>query len=91
MVCLVVAVGLLVFVRADRIPAAYVAIPVISLVMLFVSGSLEAIGRVVLLSFPYSWIRASRVHPAWRYGWPVVSVALLAVFSTLTFAGWWNP
>jgi hypothetical protein len=91
MVGLVFAVALFVFVRVDRIPPAYVAIPVISLVMLFVTGSLEAIGRVVLLSFPYAWILASRQHPVWRYGWPALSVALLAVFSTLTFAGWWNP
>jgi 4-amino-4-deoxy-L-arabinose transferase-like glycosyltransferase len=91
MVCLIVAVGLFVFARADRIPLEYLAIPAISLVMLFVSGSLEAIGRVVLLAFPYSWILASRRHPAWRYGWPVVSIALLAAFSALTFAGWWIP
>lgn len=91
MVCLVVAVGLFVFVRTDGIPLAYVAIPAISLTMLLVSGSLEAVGRVVLLSFPYSWILASREHPLWRYGWPVISVMLLGLFSTLTFAGWWIP
>lgn len=91
MICLVIAVGLFVFARADRIPLAYLVIPIISLTMLMVSGSLEAIGRVVLLAFPYSWILASRRHPAWRYGWPVVSVALLALMSTLTFAGWWIP
>ena len=79
------------FARRDRIPLEYIAIPAIALVMLLVSGSLEAVGRVVLLSFPYSWILASRTHPVWRYGWPVLSVALLAVFSTLTFAGWWIP
>lgn len=91
MVCLIVAVGLFVFARADRIPLEYLAIPAIALVMLLASGSLEAVGRVVLLSFPYSWILASRQHPAWRYGWPVLSVALLAGFSVLTFAGWWIP
>lgn len=91
MICLVVAVGLFVFARADKIPIEYLAIPAISLVMLLVSGSLEAVGRVVLLSFPYSWILASRQHPVWRYGWPVLSVTLLAAFSVLTFAGWWIP
>ena len=91
MVCLIVAIALFVFARIDQIPVEYLAIPAISLVMLLVSGSLEAVGRVVLLSFPYSWILASRQHPAWRYGWPVLSIALLAVFSTLTFAGWWIP
>ncbi|MEO8424800.1 MAG: hypothetical protein ABI595_12930, partial [Actinomycetota bacterium] len=91
MACLVFAVFLFVFVRVDRIPPAYVAIPAVFLAMLFVTGSLEAIGRIVLLSFPYSWILASRQHPVWRYGWPAVSVALLAVFSTLTFSGWWSP
>jgi hypothetical protein len=91
MVCLVVAVGLFVFARTDRIPIEYISIPAISLLLLLVSGNLEAIGRVVLLAFPYSWILASRQHPAWRYGWPVLSVALLALFSTLTFAGWWIP
>ncbi len=91
MACLIASVALLVFARADKIPIEYVAIPVISLVMLLVSGSLEAVGRVVLLSFPYSWILASRQHPVWWYGWPVLSVVLLAIFSTLTFAGWWIP
>ena len=91
MVCLMVAVGLFVFVRRDRIPLEYVSIPAIALMLLLVSGSLEAVGRVVLLSFPYSWILASREHPAWRYGWPVLSVVLLAGFSILTFAGWWIP
>jgi hypothetical protein len=91
MICLVVAVGLFVFVRTDRIPLAYVAIPAISLCMLLVSGSLEAIGRVVLLAFPYSWILASRTHVAWRVGWPAVSIGLLAFFSILTFSGWWIP
>lgn len=91
MVCLMFAVGLFVFARRDRIPLEYLAIPAISLAMLMVSGSLEAVGRVVLLAFPYSWILASRRHPVWWYGWPILSVALLAVFSTLTFAGWWIP
>jgi hypothetical protein len=91
MICLMFAVGLFVFARRDRIPLEYIVIPAIALVMLMVSGSLEAVGRVVLLSFPYSWILASRRHPVWWYGWPVLSVALLAIFSTLTFAGWWIP
>ena len=91
MVLLVISVGLFVFARKDKIPIEYLAIPAISLVTLLVSGSLEAVGRIVLLSFPYSWILASRQHPAWRYGWPVVSIAFLAYFSTLTFAGWWIP
>ena len=91
MICLMFAVGLFVFARRDRIPIEYLAIPAIALVMLMVTGSLEAVGRVVLLSFPYSWILASREHPLWWYGWPVLSVTLLAVFSTLTFAGWWIP
>lgn len=91
MILLVVAVGLFVFVRRDRIPLEYAIIPAISLLMLLVSGSLEAVGRVVLLSFPYSWILASRTHPLWWYGWPVLSVVLLAGFSVLTFAGWWIP
>lgn len=91
MALLMISVGLFVFARRDRIPIEYLAIPAISLVMLLVSGSLEAVGRVVLLSFPYSWILASRTHPVWWYGWPVVSVLLLAAFSVLTFAGWWIP
>jgi 4-amino-4-deoxy-L-arabinose transferase-like glycosyltransferase len=91
MVLLAISVGLFVFARTDKIPIEYLAIPAISLVTLLVSGSLEAVGRIVLLSFPYSWILASRQHPAWRYGWPVLSVAFLAYFSTLTFAGWWIP
>jgi hypothetical protein len=91
MILLMFAVGLFVFARRDRIPFEYMVIPAIALIMLLVSGSLEAVGRVVLLSFPYSWILASRQHAAWRYGWPVLSVTLLAIFSTLTFAGWWIP
>jgi hypothetical protein len=91
MICLIVSIGLFVFARVDRIPLAYVLIPAISLLMSLISGSLESIGRVVLLAFPYSWILASRQHAAWRYGWPAVSLVLLALLSTLTFAGWWIP
>jgi hypothetical protein len=91
MTCLVASVGLLVFVRVDRIPPAYVLVPLLSLATLFATRNLESIGRIVLLSFPYAWILASRSHPAWRYGWPILSAALLFGLSVATFAGAWVP
>ena len=85
------AVFLFVFVRVDRIPLPYVAVPVLILAMVFLSGSLESIGRYVLVAFPYYWILASRRGWLGRVGWPALSGVLLFVMSTLMFAGWFVP
>jgi hypothetical protein len=85
------AVFLFVFVRVDRIPPPYVAVPALILAMVFLSGSLESIGRYVLVAFPYYWILAHRRGWLGRMGWPALSGALLFVMSTLMFAGWFVP
>jgi hypothetical protein len=85
------AVFLFVFVRVDRIPPPYVAVPALILAMVFLSGSLESIGRYVLVAFPYYWILAHRRGWLGRVGWPALSGALLFVMSTLMFAGWFVP
>jgi len=90
-VVLIGAVFLLVFVRRDRVPPPYVAVPVVFLGMVFLSGSIQSIGRLLMPAFPYQWILAGRRGIGGRYLWPAVSVTLLFVLSTLMFAGWFVP
>ena len=86
-----VAIFLLVYVRADRIPLAYALLPVLTLGLAFSSGLLEAIGRITMLAFPYAWILAGRRAPAFRRAWPVVSAGLLTVLAVLMFGGYYVP
>jgi hypothetical protein len=85
------AVFLFVFARVDQIPLPYVAVPVLILAMVFLSGSIESIGRYVLVAFPYYWILANRRSWLGRVGWPIASTALLFLVSTVAFAGWFVP
>ena len=70
---LIGAVFLFVFVRVDRIPLPYVAVPALILVLVFVSGSIQSIGRLILPAFPNYWILAKRGSWLGRVGWPVAS------------------
>jgi hypothetical protein len=90
-VVLIGAVFLFVFVRRDRIPPEYVSVPVLFLGMVFLSGSIQSIGRLLMLAFPYQWILAGRRGLGGRYLWPALSLAALFVLSTAMFAGWFVP
>ncbi len=85
------AVFLLVFVRVDRLRAEYWLIPVVFIAAEMSSGSLEAVGRVTMLAFPYVWILANRRSMLARRCWPVVSVGLFTLVAVLSFAGYWVP
>ena len=91
LVTLLAAVFLLVFLRPDRIPLPYGLLTVLSLGLVFASGSLESIGRHVMTAFPYAWLLAGRRARWFRVGWPVVSLVLLFVLSTAMFAGRFVP
>jgi hypothetical protein len=91
LVVLLGAVFLFVFVRTDRIPPPYVAVPALFLALAFLSGSLESIGRYVALAFPDYWILAKRRRWFGRVAWPVISGVLLVVVTTAMFAGWFVP
>jgi hypothetical protein len=91
LVVLMGGVFLFVFVRRDRIPAPYVAVPALFLGMVFLSGSIQSIGRLLMPAFPYEWILAGRRGIGGRLLWPVVSVVLLFLLSTVMFAGWFVP
>jgi hypothetical protein len=90
-VILLAAVFVLVYLRADRLRAAYALLPPLYLVQAFASGSLLSIGRYVMLAFPNAWLLAGRRARWFRLGWPVVSAILLFGFSVWTFTGWWGP
>ena len=81
----------LVYARADRMRLEYVLVPVLFLGAVFASGNLESVGRYVTTAFPIFWLMAGRDSFFWRRAWPVASVALLALFSTLAFTGFWVP
>lgn len=88
---LLASVFLLVFVRVDRLRPEYWLIPVLFIAAELSSGSLEAVGRITMLAFPFVWILANRRSPAFRRSWPVVSVGLFTLIAVLQFGGYWVP
>jgi hypothetical protein len=90
-VALIGAMFLFVFVRRDRIPPPYVSVPALFLGMVFLSGSIQSIGRLLMPAFPYQWILAGRRGIGGRWIWPAVSVTLLFLLTTVMFAGWFVP
>jgi hypothetical protein len=88
---LLCAVFLLVYLRADRLRLPYAVVPVLYLGLAFASGSLESIGRYVMLAFPNAWLivgrRTARLWPVWIG----LSSVLLLAFSVASFAGRWVP
>jgi hypothetical protein len=91
LVILCLSIWPLVYARADRMRLEYVLVPVLFLAAVFASGNLESVGRYVTTAFPIFWLMARRESFFWRRAWPVASVALLALFSTLAFTGYWVP
>lgn len=90
LVTLLASVFLLVFVRTDRIRPEYWLVPVLFVAAELSSGSLEAVGRITMLAFPFMWIVANR-GGAVRRTWPFVSVGLFTLISVLQFGGYWVP
>jgi hypothetical protein len=88
---LIVATFLFVFIRRDRIPRAYASVPVLFLVVVFASGSIQSIGRLLMPAFTYQWIVAARRGPIGRLAWPIASTTLLFALSVAMFAGWFVP
>jgi len=88
---LIVATFLFVFVRRDRTPPVYVSLPVMFLGLVFASGSIQSIGRLLMPAFPNLWILAGRQGWIGRVGWPALSLVLLFALSVTMFAGWFVP
>jgi hypothetical protein len=82
---------MLVWIRRDRLRLEYALIPVLFIAAELASGSLEAVGRVTMLAFPYAWLLARRRSLLGRRGWPVISAALFALVAVLSFGGYWVP
>ena len=82
---------LLVFVRVDRLRPEYWLVPVLFIVAELSSGSLEAVGRITMLAFPFVWILANRRSVFARRAWPAMSVGLFAIIAVLQFGGYWVP
>jgi hypothetical protein len=84
-------VFLLVFVRVDRMRPEYWLIPVLFIAAELSSGSLEAVGRITMLAFPFVWILANRRSLFARRAWPALSVGLFTLIAVLQFGGYWVP
>ncbi len=84
-------VFLLVFVRTDKLRIEYALIPVLFIAAEMSSGSLEAVGRVTMLSFPYVWLLANRRSLFARRAWPLISSGLFVLIGVLSFGGYWVP
>ncbi len=90
-VTLLWSLALLVFRRADRLRLEYWFVPVVFIAAELSSGSLEAVGRITMLAFPYAWILASRRSLFARRAWPAISMGLFTVIAILSFGGYWVP
>jgi hypothetical protein len=90
-VTLLASVFLLVFVREDRLRPEYWLVPVVFIAAELSSGSLEAVGRITMLAFPFVWILANRRSALIRRMWPLVSVGLFTLIGVLQFGGYWVP
>jgi hypothetical protein len=82
---------LLVFIRVDRMRLEYALIPILFIVAELSSGSLEAVGRVVMSAFPLVWILANRRSIFMRRAWPTISIGLFTLIAILSFGGYWVP
>jgi hypothetical protein len=82
---------LLIFRRVDRLRIEYFLVPVVFILAELSSGSLEAVGRITMLAFPYAWILANRRSLFARRAWPVISMGLFTVVAILSFGGYWVP
>jgi hypothetical protein len=91
LIVLAVALFLLVYIRHDRIPLAYAVIPVLFVGLELSSGSLEAVGRITMLAFPYAWLLAGRRSGWFRRSWPLISVGLMTLIGLLMFGGFYVP
>ncbi len=84
-------VFLLVFRRADRLRIEYWFVPIVFIAAELSSGSLEAVGRITMMAFPYAWILANRRSLFVRRAWPAISMGLFTVVAILSFGGYWVP
>jgi hypothetical protein len=84
-------VFMLVWIRRDRLRPEYALVPVLFIAAELASGSLEAVGRVTMLAFPYAWLLAGRRSLLGRRGWPAISAALFGLVAVLSFGGYWVP
>ena len=84
-------VFMLVWARTDRLRPEYVLIPILFIAAEVSSGSLEAVGRVTMLAFPYAWLLASRRSVLARRYWPLLSAGLFTAVAILSFGGYWVP
>ena len=91
LVTLVWSLFLLIFRRADRLRLEYWFVPIVFIAAELSSGSLEAVGRITMLAFPYAWILANRRSLFARRAWPAISMGLFTVIAILSFGGYWVP
>lgn len=90
-VTLLASTFLLIFRRVDRLRPEYFLVPVLFIAAELSSGSLEAVGRITMLAFPFVWILANRRSLFARRAWPMMSVGLFAIIAVLQFGGYWVP
>ena len=69
----------------------YVLVPVLFILAELSSGSLEAVGGVTMLAFPFVWLLANRRSLFARRSWPMLSAGLFTAIAILSFGGYWVP
>jgi hypothetical protein len=78
-------VFLFVYMRVDRIRAAYVAFAIVTVLTVVVAGRLQSDARYLSIGFPFAWVLANRKSEWFRVAWPIVSAGLFTIFVFLDF------
>ncbi len=84
-------VFMLVWARRDKLRLEYLLVPILFIAAELSSGSLEAVGRVTMVAFPYAWLLANRRSATGRRMWPLLSAGLFTAIAVLSFGGYWVP
>jgi len=69
-------VFLLVYVRVDRMPPAYVALAVLAIVAVMLGGRLQSVARYLVTAWPSAWLLAGRRATWFAAAWPIASTGL---------------
>lgn len=76
---------LLVFMRRDRIPAAYRVMAFVAILTPLVSLRLNSVARFMAVAWPFSWVLASRRSAWFELAGLAASAALFCIYAVLNF------
>jgi hypothetical protein len=78
-------VFLLVYVRVDHLPPAYVAMAILAVLAVLAGGRLQSVGRYLVTAWPFAWLLANRRAQWFQGAWPIASTGLFVIHAVAHF------